>query len=118
MRRSERISIPLIAPKPCVALPLSPVSGKAVASNKSLLSEQFRCKVQLCKRGHELTDENSIWRRDRSKRECRICKTDRDRRYRQMVMEDSIRAARWRAQKRRWHRKHRAKWPVVVRVAP
>lgn len=46
-------------------------------------------------------------------------KRERDRAYNQARSGgNTIRAARWRAQKRQWWREHRAVWPVRVRVAP
>lgn len=46
-------------------------------------------------------------------------KRERDRAYNAARTGGNSRAAaRWREQKRQWWREHRAKWPIVVRVAP
>jgi hypothetical protein len=47
-----------------------------------------------------------------------LLRRGRVRDYYERRMADPVMAARWRAQKRQWHREHRAKRPIVVRVAP
>ena len=51
--------------------------------------------------------------------EARARKRQRDRVYNAArTSGNTIKAARWRAQKRQWWREHRAQRPITVRVAP
>jgi hypothetical protein len=54
---------------PAVATPKTIAHCRAMAAAKRAATH--------CKRGHEFTKANTIWRRDNGRRQCRTCANDR-----------------------------------------
>jgi hypothetical protein len=43
---------------------------------------RWAARITHCPQGHEYTEENTVWSKDRVERKCRLCKNEATRRYR------------------------------------